>query len=95
MAYLAAQERVPTMIGAEAAEWIDGALRGAMHADPARRYDVLSEFLHDLRRPSPAISGRPLPRADRDLARFRQATRLVLSLVLLLLAAVATGAGPR
>ncbi|MGM5031139.1 protein kinase domain-containing protein [Tardiphaga sp. 803_E3_N1_3] len=32
-------------------EWIDGVLRKAVHADPAKRYDELSEYVYDLRNP--------------------------------------------
>ncbi|TAN62826.1 MAG: bifunctional protein-serine/threonine kinase/phosphatase [Magnetospirillum sp.] len=32
--------------------WIDGVLRKALHPDPAKRYDQLSEFTHDLRHPN-------------------------------------------
>ena len=31
--------------------WIDGVLRKALHPDPARRHEALSEFVHDLRHP--------------------------------------------
>jgi serine/threonine protein phosphatase PrpC len=31
--------------------WLDGALRRAVHFDPARRQEALSEFVHDLRQP--------------------------------------------
>ena len=32
--------------------WIDGALKKAVHPDPLRRYDELSEFMFDLRHPN-------------------------------------------
>ena len=32
--------------------WVDGALRKAVHADPNKRYEELSEFVADLRRPN-------------------------------------------
>ena len=32
--------------------WIDGVLRKAVHPDPAKRYDELSEFVYDLRHPN-------------------------------------------
>ncbi len=37
--------------------WVDGALRKAVHPNPARRYDTLSEFLYDLSHPNPRFSG--------------------------------------
>src|SRR6201999_4154980 len=33
--------------------WMDGALRRALHVDPVKRYDSLSEFVFDLRQPNP------------------------------------------
>ncbi|MGQ0657583.1 MAG: protein kinase domain-containing protein [Chromatiales bacterium] len=36
--------------------WMNGALRKAAHPDPARRYQELSEFLHDLRHPNPEFT---------------------------------------
>jgi len=35
--------------------WVDGALRKALHPDPAKRYEVLSEFMYDLRQPNKAF----------------------------------------
>jgi serine/threonine protein phosphatase PrpC len=35
--------------------WIDGTMRKAVHADPAKRYEDLFEFLADLRRPNEAF----------------------------------------
>ena len=32
--------------------WIDGALRKAVHPDPRKRYEELSEFVFDLRHPN-------------------------------------------
>ena len=32
--------------------WVDGALRRAVHLNPHKRYEALSEFLHDLRNPN-------------------------------------------
>jgi serine/threonine protein kinase len=41
--------------------WIDGALRKAVQADPARRYGELSEFTYDLRHPNPDFVNAPAP----------------------------------
>ena len=35
--------------------WIDGALRKAVHPDPRKRYEELSEFVFDLRHPNEAF----------------------------------------
>ncbi len=36
--------------------WVDGALRKAVHPNPAKRYETMSEFLYDLSHPNPAFS---------------------------------------
>ncbi|MGE0222111.1 MAG: protein kinase [Acetobacteraceae bacterium] len=41
--------------------WIDGALRKAVHPDPAQRYEAETEFLRDLRHPNPAFTGAASP----------------------------------
>ncbi|MEP4888903.1 MAG: protein kinase [Aliiglaciecola sp.] len=33
--------------------WVDACLRTALQVDPYKRYDALSEFIHDLRHPNP------------------------------------------
>ncbi len=34
------------------ASWVDGPLRKAVHPDPKKRYEVMTEFLHDLTQPN-------------------------------------------
>jgi serine/threonine protein phosphatase PrpC len=41
--------------------WIDAAIRKAVHPNPYRRYDEISEFIHDLRQPNPAFLNRNRP----------------------------------
>ncbi len=41
--------------------WVDAALRKALQPDPRRRYDALSEFVHDLRHANPSLTGRAHP----------------------------------
>jgi serine/threonine protein phosphatase PrpC len=41
--------------------WVDGALRCAVHPDPAKRYQALSEFIYDMRHPNPVYSGARRP----------------------------------
>ena len=42
----------PPRIGSrEIPVWVDGALERAVHPNPAKRYDSLSEFVYDLRAP--------------------------------------------
>ncbi|MBE9637889.1 bifunctional protein-serine/threonine kinase/phosphatase [Salipiger mangrovisoli] len=68
--------------------WMDEALQRALHPDPVRRPDALSEFLASLRRPSPgwqAAHRRPL--AARNPVRFWQAVSALLAALCLFLAA--------
>ena len=51
----------PRMAAREIPVWVDGALEHAVHPNPAKRYDSLSEFLYDLRTPNANYS-RPRPR---------------------------------
>lgn len=68
--------------------WIDSALEKAVQPDPAKRYQVLSEFTFDLSRPGrnlPGTTTRPL--IERDPVLFWKLLCLLLAgLVLLLLA---------
>jgi serine/threonine protein phosphatase PrpC len=41
--------------------WVDEALRKAVHPDPAKRYEELSEFLFDLRQPNQAFLNKTRP----------------------------------
>ena len=68
--------------------WIDGALRRAVHPDPAKRYDELSEFLFDLRHPNEAFQRTSAPLIERNPLLFWKALSFLLGcavLVLLLL----------
>ncbi len=47
VAYIPARSYNPSI-----SDWIDGALRKATHLDPERRYQLLSEFIHDLQKPN-------------------------------------------
>ena len=68
--------------------WIDGALRKAVHADPARRYAELSEFTFDLRHPNPEFVNAPAPSLiERNPLVFWQVLSAVLACTVLLLLA--------
>ncbi len=76
--------------------WIDGALRKAVHPNPQRRYQALSEFVHDLRHPNPAFTGaRRSPLLERDPLLFWRLLSLVLLIAVLTLAAVLIARTPR
>ena len=69
-------------------DWIDAALRRAVHPDPLRRYDALSEFLADLRRPGAGwTAGRHVPLAERNPVRFWQGVAAALAVLCVVLAA--------
>ena len=67
--------------------WLDGVLKKAVHPDPDRRQQALSEFIHDLRHPGREFMerGRP-PLVERDPVRFWQAVAAILGLVVVALA---------
>ncbi|HHH38519.1 MAG TPA: bifunctional protein-serine/threonine kinase/phosphatase, partial [Sedimenticola sp.] len=71
--------------------WVDGALEKALQPRPAKRYDLLSEFLHDLSHPNSAFlekSSQPL--IERNPVAFWRGLALLLltgNLVLLYLLA--------
>jgi serine/threonine protein kinase len=72
--------------------WIDGAIRKAVHPDPGKRYEELSEFLFDLHRPNKAFLNqtRP-PLMERNPVVFWKAISLVLAIVIVILLGNVTG----
>lgn len=68
--------------------WVDGALRRAVHPDPARRYDALSAFLFDLRHPNPAFLAASTPLLERNPLRFWQGVSMLLAVVVVVLLAL-------
>ncbi|QFY90962.1 bifunctional protein-serine/threonine kinase/phosphatase [Magnetovirga frankeli] len=71
--------------GSEIPAWLDAALRKAVHPDPQRRHQHLSEFLQDLRQPNPAlVNPGPLPLLQSHPLRFWQGLSLLLFVLLLL-----------
>jgi len=72
--------------------WIDGVLEKAVHVNPLRRYESLSEFVHDLRHPNRAFLTRTRPPLlDRSPARFWKGVSAVLAVVIFLLLLVHFG----
>ncbi|MEO7391383.1 MAG: bifunctional protein-serine/threonine kinase/phosphatase [Ramlibacter sp.] len=87
---LAAQARLQyeSVLGddREIPAWIDGVLAKAVHPNPFKRYDSLSEFVHDLRHPNSAFISRTRPPlVERHPARFWKGVSAVLAVVVLLL----------
>jgi serine/threonine protein phosphatase PrpC len=69
--------------------WVDGALKTALHPDPARRYDAMSEFVSDLRTPNPRFQHeRHAPLLERDPVLFWKSLSLILVIVLLVVLAL-------
>jgi serine/threonine protein phosphatase PrpC len=63
--------------------WIDEVLRRAVNPLPEKRYEELSEFVHDLRHPNPQLTGRgAAPLIERDRLLFWKVTSAVLALAL-------------
>jgi serine/threonine protein phosphatase PrpC len=64
--------------------WVDGAIKKAVHPNPERRYEAISEFLHDLRHPNRAfLSDRAPPLIEKNPVRFWQIVSLLLFIALL------------
>lgn len=67
-------------------DWVDGALARLTHIDPGQRYEALSEFLQDIRRPNAALRpDRMTPFARRDPVRFWQSVCVFLIAVFIFL----------
>ena len=66
--------------------WLDGVLQKAVHPNPAKRYEALSEFVHALRHPGREfLSRRRTPWAESDPVRFWKVTTVVLFVVVVVL----------
>jgi serine/threonine protein kinase len=73
----------------EIPQWIDGTLEKAVHPNPAKRYDSLSEFLFDLRHPNANyLSTSSTPLIERNPLLFWKSTTVVLALAVILLLAL-------
>jgi serine/threonine protein phosphatase PrpC/predicted Ser/Thr protein kinase len=64
--------------------WIDCVLEKATHPDPLKRYDELSEFIHELRHPDPSyLEPRPVPLIERNPLLFWQGVSVILACIVL------------
>lgn len=62
-------------------EWVNGALKKAMMADPDKRYQEISEFLYDLSHPNPAFaSTRSRPLIERNPVKFWRTAAIIMLL---------------
>ncbi len=76
-------------------EWVDAAIGKAIHPVPMKRYEVVSELIHDLRNPNPAFSAtRMAPLVERDPLLFWKALSFILALAVLGLLGLLAGRGP-
>jgi len=73
--------------------WIDGALRKAVHPDPYRRYDSLSEYTFDLRHPNANFTGTSAtPLIERNPLLFWKCMTVALACAVVVLLAIHHGA---
>ena len=66
--------------------WVDSVLKKALHPDPYKRYQALSEFVYELRHPSQAVlnENRP-PLLERNPVAFWKGVSLVLLMIIIAL----------
>ena len=66
--------------------WVDGALRKALHPNPYKRYEELSEFLFDLRHPNKEFlnKSRP-PLMERNPVLFWKSVSFILTVIIVIL----------
>ena len=66
--------------------WLDETLKKAVHPDPLKRYNELSEFIYDLRQPSKAFLSRTRPPLiERNPVQFWQGVSALLAVVIVYL----------
>jgi serine/threonine protein phosphatase PrpC len=73
----------------EIPSWIDGALKRAVHPDPYKRYESLSEFIFDLRHPNAHyLNASATPLIERNPTLFWKCTTIILACVVIALLAI-------
>jgi len=65
--------------------WIDGALRRAVHPNPSKRYESLSEYTFDLRHPNGKYLEGSTPLIERNPTVFWKALTAILVCIILVL----------
>jgi len=66
--------------------WIDDVLRKAVHPNPYKRYEELSEFLFDLRHPNQAfLNKKRPPLMERNPAAFWKSVSFMLAIIIVIL----------
>src|SRR5438045_7313002 len=75
-----------TDYNAEIPAWVDGAMRRAVHPDPYKRYETLSEYTFDLRHPNPKyLNASATPLIERNPLLFWKSVAAILACIILLL----------
>ena len=75
-----------TRFNPEVPRWVDLAIEKAVRLDPARRYEALSEFVHDLSHPNPRFAREQfVPLVERDPVSFWRGLTLALVVLNLVL----------
>jgi serine/threonine protein phosphatase PrpC/ribosomal protein L39E/predicted Ser/Thr protein kinase len=73
--------------------WIDGALRKAVHPDPYKRYESLSEYTFDLRHPNAKyLNSSSTPLIERNPLLFWKCTTAILACIVVALLFIQHGA---
>ena len=68
--------------------WIDETIKKAVHPDPHKRYDTLSEFIYDLRCPNKAFLNKTRPPLiERNPVAFWQAVSFILAIIIIVMLA--------
>ena len=66
--------------------WVDGAIRKALHPDPLKRYEEISEFVYDLRHPNQLFLRKDrAPLLESNPIRFWKGVSLVLLIIIVFL----------
>ncbi|MFA5921434.1 MAG: bifunctional protein-serine/threonine kinase/phosphatase [Methylococcaceae bacterium] len=74
--------------------WVDDVLRKAVHPDPYKRYEELSEFIYDLRHPNKAFLNKTRPPLiERNPVAFWKGVSLMLSIIVFALLIKLTNRG--
>jgi len=72
-------------------DWMDAALRRALHPDPVARYNGLSEFIADIRHPAASwVAGKHVPLIDRNPLAFWRGVSAVLLFICIALSSQLT-----
>ena len=72
--------------------WIDETLKRAVHPDPLKRYEALSEYVFDLRHPNARyLNASPTPLIERDPLLFWKGLSAILAVIIVVLLAIQHG----